>query len=200
MAFKRINSTYFMADTAEDLNNLPKVEMGAECYVIAEAVEYRASSNGEWFKQVQGGAVAPEGGEEGSIDLSNYVTKEELANYVSKEEMSETKAETMFGETEENMASNPGSAFGIAVNKGETEGIVEKMFAKGIGLYTFWISKDNADLPAEVKAKNSSCRGLCCVDTVKETGWYGWIQLIDHDGYMYTRYIRNSVPTEWRAC
>lgn len=223
MAFKRINSTYFMADTAEDLNNLPEVEMGTECYVIAEAIEYRVSSDGEWFKQVQGGATAPEGGEEESIDLSNYVTreeldsalagledepvdlsgyatKEELTNYVSKEEMSETKAETMFGETEENMASNPGSAFGIAVNSGETEGIVEKMFAKGIGLYTFWISKDNADLPAAVKEKNSSCRGLCCVDTVKETGWYGWIQLIDHDGYMYTRYIRNSVPTEWRSC
>ena len=57
------------------------------------------------------------------------------------------------------MSSNPGSAFGIAVNKGDSESIVDKMIAKGIGLYTFWISKDNADLPAEAKAKNSSCRG-----------------------------------------
>ena len=220
MAFKRINSTYFMADTVEDLNNLPEVEMGTECFVIAEAAEYRATSDGKWFNQTPSASTSTE---EESVDLSNYITKEELdsalanledepvdlsgyatkeelANYVSKEEMGETKVETMFGETEENMASNPGSAFGIAVNKGETEGIVEKMFAKGIGLYTFWISKDNADLPAAVKEKNSSCRGLCCVDTVKETGWYGWIQLIDHDGYMYTRYIRNSVPTEWRSC
>ena len=220
MAFKRINSTYFMADTVEDLNNLPEVEMGTECFVIAEAAEYRATSDGKWFNQTPSASTSTE---EESVDLSNYITKEELdsalanledepvdlsgyatkeelANYVSKEEMGETKVETMFGETEENMASTPGSAFGIAVNKGETEGIVEKMFAKGIGLYTFWISKDNADLPAAVKEKNSSCRGLCCVDTVKETGWYGWIQLIDHDGYMYTRYIRNSVPTEWRSC
>lgn len=197
MAFKRINSTYFMADTVEDLNNLPEVEMGTECFVIAEAAEYRATSDGKWFNQTSSASTSTE---EESVDLSNYITKEELANYVSKEEMGETKVETMFGETEENMASNPGSAFGIAVNKGETEGIVEKMFAKGIGLYTFWISKDNADLPAAVKEKNSSCRGLCCVDTVKETGWYGWIQLFDHDGYMYTRYIRNSVPTEWRSC
>lgn len=197
MAFKRINSTYFMADTVEDLNNLPEVEMGTECFVIAEAAEYRATSDGKWFNQTPSASTSTE---EESVDLSGYATKEELANYVSKEEMGETKVETMFGETEENMASNPGSAFGIAVNKGETEGIVEKMFAKGIGLYTFWISKDNADLPAAVKEKNSSCRGLCCVDTVKETGWYGWIQLFDHDGYMYTRYIRNSVPTEWRSC
>ena len=197
MAFKRINSTYFMADTVEDLNSLPEVEMGTECFVIAEAAEYRATSDGKWFNQTSGASTSTE---DEPVDLSGYATKEELANYVSKEEMGETKAETMFGETEENMASNPGSAFGIAVNKGETEGIVEKMFAKGIGLYTFWISKDNADLPAAVKEKNSSCRGLCCVDTVKETGWYGWIQLFDHDGYMYTRYIRNSVPTEWRSC
>ena len=197
MAFKRINSTYFMADTVEDLNNLPEVEMGTECFVIAEAAEYRATSDGKWFNQTPSASTSTE---EESVDLSGYATKEELAIYVSKEEMGETKVETMFGETEENMASNPGSAFGIAVNKGETEGIVEKMFAKGIGLYTFWISKDNADLPAAVKEKNSSCRGLCCVDTVKETGWYGWIQLFDHDGYMYTRYIRNSVPTEWRSC
>ena len=98
------------------------------------------------------------------------------------------------------IASNPGSAFGIAINKGDTKTIIDAMIEKGIGLYTFWISKDNADLPAAVKEKNSSCRGLCCVDTVKETGWYGWIQLFDHDGYMYTRYIRNSVPTEWRSC
>ena len=122
------------------------------------------------------------------------------ADYVTREEFENSKVNTTFGESEEDMAKNPGSAFGIAVNTGDPESIVDKMLAKGIGLYTFWISKDNADLPAEVKTKKSSCRGLCCVDTVKETGWYGWIQLFDHEGYMYTRYIRNSVPTEWRAC
>lgn len=98
------------------------------------------------------------------------------------------------------MVSNPGSAFGIAINSGETKTLPEAMLEKGIGLYTFWVHKSNSDLPVEALAKNSSCRGLCCVDTVKETGWYGWIQLFDHDGYMYTRYIRNSVPTDWHAC
>ena len=185
MAFKKINSTYYMADTFEDLSNIPDPKMGTECFVIKEAIEYKAMSTGEWVKQVFNMGT----------ESNDCVTRDELNQIVES-----TKVNTTFGETEEAMASNPGSAFGIAVNKGETESIVDKMIAKGIGLYTFWISKDNTDLPAEAKAKNSSCRGLCCVDTVKETGWYGWIQLFDHDGYMYTRYIRNSVPTEWRAC
>jgi hypothetical protein len=189
MAFKRINSIYFLADTAKDLDALPKADMGAECFVIEEACEYKITSAGVWVKQNKNAT------ESSNVDLSNYVTKDELNSAFEK-----NKANTAFGETEENMSNNPGSAFGIAVNKGDKESIVDKMIQKGIGLYTFWISKDNADLPAEVKAKNSSCRGLCCVDTVKDTGWYGWIQLFDHDGYLYSRYIRNSVPTDWRAC
>lgn len=182
---KRINAIYFMADSVEDLASIPRPEMGLECFVIEESCEYHCTSEGEWIKQ-------PRAGEQ---DLSDYATKEDV-----KKALDDSKANTTFGEDEETMASNPGSAFGIAINNGEAKTLPEKMLEKGIGLYTFWVHKSNADLPAEVKAKNSSCRGLCCVDTVKETGWYGWIQLFDHDGYMYTRYIRNSVPTEWHAC
>ena len=190
MAFKRINAIYFLADSVKDLENLPSVQMGAECFVIEEAVEYKATSDGRWLKQNKNATASSD-----NVDLSNYVTKDELNTAIS-----ETKANTVFGETDENMSQNPGSKFGIAINKGETKTLPEAMLEKGIGLYTFWVSKDNADLPAEAKAKNSSCRGLCCVDTVKDTGWYGWIQLFDHEGYMYSRYIRNSVPTDWRAC
>ena len=188
MAFIKKNIYYYLADSKNDLKDIENPKWGAECFVIEEAREYKCTREGKWIQQIQHKT-------ESSADLSNYVTKAELNTAFDN-----NKANTTFGETEENMSSNPGSAFGIAVNKGDSESIVDKMIAKGVGLYTFWISKDNADLPAEAKAKNSSCRGLCCVDTVKETGWYGWIQLFDHDGYMYTRYIRNSVPTEWRAC
>ena len=52
--------------------------------------------------------------------------------------------------------------------------------------------------PAEVIEKNSSCRGLCCVDTVKDTGWYGWALLFDQDGEVYAQYIRNSEPKGWK--
>ena len=84
MAFKRINSTYFMADTVEDLNSLPEVEMGTECFVIAEAAEYRVTSDGKWFNQASGSSTPTETPkEEESVDLSKYVTKDELDEALS---------------------------------------------------------------------------------------------------------------------
>ena len=103
----------------------------------------------------------------------------------------------MFAEDPDIMASNPGSQFGIALNKGDTRTLPEAMLEKGVGLYNFWIHKSNESLPAEAFAKNSSCRGICCVDTVKTTGWYGWALLIDQDGDFYVQYIRNSNPQGW---
>ena len=104
----------------------------------------------------------------------------------------------MFAEDADIMASNPGSQFGIALNKGDNRTLPEAMLEKGVGLYNFWIHKSNASLPAEAFAKNSSCRGLCCVDTVKSTGWYGWILLVDQDGDAYIQYIRNAEPQGWK--
>ena len=105
----------------------------------------------------------------------------------------------MFTENPEIMASNPGSKFGIALNSGDTRTLPEAMLEKGVGLYNFWIHKSNTSLPAEAFAKKSSCRGICCVDTVKSTGWYGWALLIDQDGDLYVQYIRNSVPQGWKS-
>ena len=192
MAYQKFNQNdeQFIADTVADLETLPKCSMGSTCYVIENATKYMVNSAGEWISQTLTVEELPEE-EEIIVDLSNYITREEFEK---------SKVNTTFGETEEAMASNPGSAFGIAINKGDTKTITDAMLEKGIGLYTFWISKTSEDLPAEAKAKNSSCRGLCCVDTVKETGWYGWILLVDHDGCLYSRYIRNSVPTDWHAC
>ena len=104
----------------------------------------------------------------------------------------------MFAEDADIMASNPGSQFGIALNKGDNRTLPEAMLEKGVGLYNFWIHKSNSSLPAEAFAKNSSCRGLCCVDTVKSTGWYGWILLVDQDGDAYIQYIRNAEPQGWK--
>lgn len=105
----------------------------------------------------------------------------------------------MFAEDAEIMASNPGSQFGIALNKGDTRTLPEAMLEKGVGMYNFWIHKSNTSLPKEALAKKSSCRGICCVDTVKPTGWYGWALLIDQDGELYVQYIRNSVPQGWKS-
>ena len=189
MAFFKKNNYYYIADSVEDLKNIQNPEWNAECFVIKEACEYKCTSKKEWVKQIVSSTAS-----NNEINLENYATKE----YVD-EAINATKSNTIFGESDEAMANNPGSAFGISVNADDTRSICDIMLEKGIGLYTFWINKNNPDLPEAVKEKKSSCRGLCCVDTVKETGWYGWIQLFDHDGFMYSRYIRNSTPTEWRA-
>lgn len=181
MALKRIDPFYYLADEVSDLENIKEAIMGTECFVISEASKFCCTSDGRWINQVK--------------PHEDYISREEFEKILNA-----TKVNTTFGESPEVMAENPGSAFGIALNSGESKTIIEAMKEKGIGLYTFWIHKSNPDLPAEVLAKKSSCRGLCCVDTVKDTGWYGWVQLFDHDGYMYTRYIRNSEPTDWRAC
>ena len=51
MGFKQINQIYFMADSRADLANIPRREMGAECFVIDEAIEYKVNSEGLWFAQ-----------------------------------------------------------------------------------------------------------------------------------------------------
>lgn len=192
---KRINSSYAIADTKEDLKKLVS-SMGDECYVIQEACEYKAMSNGEWVKQSITNS---------EIDTSNFATKEELNNLAPKNYVNEAISNInnmpvmkMFEEDPVIMESNPGSKFGIALNSGDTRTLPEAMLEKGVGMYNFWIHKSNASLPEKVINKKSSCRGLCCVDTVKETGWYGWILLFDQDGEVYSQYIRNSEPKGWK--
>ena len=67
MGYKRINTMYFLADEESDLATLPKAQMGAECYVISNAIEYKCNSQGEWIPQIKEG---------GKVDMSKYATKE----------------------------------------------------------------------------------------------------------------------------
>lgn len=39
----------YIADTKEDLLNLPKVPMGSTCFVIAESITYMCNSKHEWI-------------------------------------------------------------------------------------------------------------------------------------------------------
>lgn len=191
MAFQRYgqHDQSFICDVKEDLNQLKNLNMGSTCYVISEAAKYMINSKGEWI--LQSGVKTPSTSP--TVDLTGYATEEYVNNTVAA-----IPASKMFNEDPTIMESNPGSQFGIALNNGDSRTIPEAMLAKGIGMYNLWVHKSNADLPAAAFAKKSSCRGLCCVDTVKDTGWYGWIILIDHEGVMYSRYIRNSVPSEWK--
>lgn len=209
MAYKKTKNDGYLADTREDLKLIDEKDMGAEAFIIKEASKYKLMSTGEWVKQTPTSANS-----NGSVDLSGYATEDYVNTAISaiqipstdgfatKEEVEKiaiNPALNMFNEKSEIMASNPGSKFGIALNKGDNRTLPEAMLEKGVGLYNFWVHKSNTSLPSEAFAKNSSCRGLCCVDTVKETGWYGWILLFDQDGNAYTQYIRNSVAQGWKT-
>ena len=195
MAYSRYgqHDQSYICDTHADLATLPaNMNIGSTCYVIDEAAKYMINSKGEWILQ-SATKIPAAGGSAPAVDLSKYVTKEDLEKVLAAAPVLK-----MFEEDEAIMAANPGSKFGIALNNGDNRTIADAMLAKGVGLYNLWVHKSNADLPAAAYAKKSSCRGLCCVDTVKDTGWYGWILLIDHEGVLYSRYIRNSVPSEWK--
>ena len=174
----------FHVDSKAELTSIIGAEMGDIAYVVNEASKYMINSQNEWVNQT---GVADHG-----------LASEEYVDEAIIELVAEKPALKMFDEDPAIMASNPGSKFGIALNKDDTRTLPEAMLAKGVGMYNFWVHKSNQSLPAAILAKNSSCRGLCCVDTIKSTGWYGWIVLFDHDGDIYVQYIRNSEPKGWK--
>ena len=212
--FKKINQMYFLADTKEDLKEI-SAEMGVECFVIKEACEYKAMSNGEWVKQAQATGTT------GEVDLTGYATEEyvdekvasieipevNLEPYAKKEEIPSVEglaSEKYVDEaikTATHMDKDYGEAhmFGLMVDSTDGKTLIEAMYEKGKGMYNFHVEKGSPGLPDAVVEKNSSCRGICCVDTLKPTGWYGWIIMFDHDGEMYTQYIRNSEPKGWKS-
>ena len=90
----------FIADSVADLADLPKVNMGSTCYVIATAEKYMINSKGEWVlqmsyrKQNQGG-----GGTGEDVDLSDYATIDysdaedaKLKKYVDERDVSTLEA------------------------------------------------------------------------------------------------------------
>lgn len=225
MAFKRVNSVYFMADSKEDLKNLPEMPMGAECYVISEACEYKVNSKGEWIIQ-RAGSVAPGSVE---VDLTGYATEkyvDEKVNAIEIPSVDDLATEAYVDNavksikvpslegfaTEEFVMGaiaevNPvkdvygdAHAFGLMVDSKENKTLVQAMLEKGkVGMYNFHIEKGCPGQPEEVVAKNSSCRGVCCVDTYRsDSNWYGWILMFDQDGDTYVQYIRNAVPQGWK--
>lgn len=60
MAFEKIRALQYIADTVADLKDIKETRMGADCYVIKEACEYKMMSTGEWIRQVPKAAVEPE--------------------------------------------------------------------------------------------------------------------------------------------
>ena len=78
--YGKIRSMEYIADTVEDLKDLPHSAMGSTCYVIENAVNYMCNSKNEWIAQTK-----PSGGNSGGadIDLSNYMTKSEVEQAIA---------------------------------------------------------------------------------------------------------------------
>ena len=47
--YGKIRSIEYIADTKEDLVNLPKSPMGSTCYIISESTKYMCNSKNEWI-------------------------------------------------------------------------------------------------------------------------------------------------------
>ena len=78
--YGKIRSMEYIADTVEDLKELPQSAMGSTCYVIENAVNYMCNSKNEWIAQTKSS-----GGNSGGadIDLSNYMTKSEVEQAIA---------------------------------------------------------------------------------------------------------------------
>ena len=79
--YGKIRSMEYIADTVEDLKELPHSAMGSTCYVIENAVNYMCNSKNEWIAQTKSSGGNSGGGAD--IDLSNYMTKSEVEQAIA---------------------------------------------------------------------------------------------------------------------
>ena len=175
MAFQTYSPSadkHYIADTIADLENVPFKSMGDTCFVIENGKEYMANSKGEW--------ICPD-----AEATDNYVTMEALAAMPFAKIMREN------GEHK------------IALGPTNDMMLVDKMDELGPGLYTMYIERSCQDIPAGAREINSSCRGIFFVDTYKiaeqkSEHFYGWALLFDHEGNVYSKYVRRSIASEWK--
>lgn len=80
MAFRKISNMQFVADTKEDLVNIKNALLGAECFIVKEACEYKVMSTGEWVKQTTASNAEVEAPE---VDLTGYATEEYVDEAIS---------------------------------------------------------------------------------------------------------------------
>lgn len=80
--YGKIRSMEYIADTVEDLKELPHSAMGSTCYVIENAVNYMCNSKNEWIAQTKSSG-SNSGGGSADIDLSNYMTKSEVEQAIA---------------------------------------------------------------------------------------------------------------------
>jgi hypothetical protein len=179
--------------------------MGDTCSVIENGGLYTRNSKNEWIRT----DIPMASVEQEAIDMSGYVTTDMLAKAI--EEANHVKADALADYvTSEALAAMPfakimreNGEHKIALGPKNDMALVDKMDELGPGLYTIYMERSCQDIPEEAREIDSSCRGIFFVDTYKiaeqkSEHFYGWALLFDHDGNVYSKYVRRSVASDWR--
>ena len=208
MAYQRYSPTgdkHYIADAVADLVDLPIGSMGDTCSVIENGGLYTRNSKNEWIRT----DIPMTNVEQEAIDMSGYVTTDMLAKAI--EEANHVKADVLADYvTSEALAAMPfakimreNGEHKIALGPKNDMALVDKMDELGPGLYTIYMERSCQDIPEGAKEVDSSCRGIFFVDTYKiaehkSEHFYGWALLFDHDGNVYSKYVRRSVASDWK--
>ena len=208
MAYQRYSPTgdrHYIADTEADLVDLPIGSMGDTCSVIANGGLYTRNSKNEWIRT----DIPMASVEQEAIDMSGYVTTDMLAKAI--EEANHVKADVLADYvTSEALAAMPftkimreNGEHKIALGPKNDMALVDKMDELGPGLYTIYMERSCQDIPEGAREIDSSCRGIFFVDTYKiaeqkSEHFYGWALLFDHEGNVYSKYVRRSIASDWK--
>lgn len=208
MAYQRYSPTgdkHYIADTEADLVDLPIGSMGDTCSVIENGGLYTRNSKNEWIRT----DIPMASIEQEAIDMSGYVTTDMLAKAI--EEANHVKVDALADYvTSEALATMPfakimreNGEHKIALGPKNDMALVDKMDELGPGLYTIYMERSCQDIPEGAREIDSSCRGIFFVDTYKiaeqkSEHFYGWALLFDHDGNVYSKYVRRSVASDWK--
>ena len=208
MAYQRYSPTgdkHYIADAVADLVDLPIGSMGDTCSVIENGGLYTRNSKNEWIRT----DIPMANVEQEAIDMSGYVTTDMLAKAI--EEANHVKADVLADYvTSEALAAMPfakimreNGEHKIAIGPNNDTLLVDKMDELGPGLYTVFMERSCQDIPERAREIDSSCRGIFFVDTYKiaehkSEHFYGWALLFDHDGNVYSKYVRRSVASDWK--
>lgn len=208
MAYQRYSPAgdkHYIADTVADLTDLPIGSMGDTCSVIENGGLYTRNSKNEWIRT----DIPAANIEQEAIDMSNYVTTDMLTKAI--EEANHVKADALTDYvTSEVLAAMPfakimreNGEHKIALGPKNDMALVDKMDELGPGLYTIYMERSCQDIPDGAREIDSSCRGIFFVDTYKiaeqkSEHFYGWALLFDHDGNVYSKYVRRSIASDWK--
>ena len=192
MAFKKLSAMSFIADSKRDLEDLPSdLGLGAQCYTIEEASEYRKTSTGRWIKQDVTEIVFTDSGE---IDLSAYATKEYVNEQLDAINLDNyaTLDNPVFKMVNVD-DTNKTSIAGIQIMAMDNKPVLEVFKSTAVGMYSVYCENGVLGMPAEVIENNHNARGLWFIDRNQN----GWMMMIDQGGDSYIQSVKDGIGLGW---